>query len=112
MAASDNTSFEPRRRLCPDGSCIGVISSDGRCSVCGVSASGDSAASPSDLTDGQVDDAVDTARQTDADQDSSPDAATSSSAFDPNRRLCGDDTCIGVIGKDNRCSVCGKAAGP
>ena len=30
--------FDPKRRLCPDGSCIGVIGPDGRCSVCGKEA--------------------------------------------------------------------------
>jgi hypothetical protein len=27
------------RRLCPDGSCIGLIGDDGRCKVCGLAAS-------------------------------------------------------------------------
>ena len=26
--------FDPHRRLCPDGACIGVIGDDGRCKVC------------------------------------------------------------------------------
>jgi hypothetical protein len=29
-------------------------------------------------------------------------------AFDPDRRLCTDETCLGVIGLDGRCSVCGR----
>ena len=32
-------------------------------------------------------------------------------ALDPNRRLCGDGACLGVIDGDNRCPVCGKPAG-
>ena len=32
--------FDPHRRLCPDGACIGVIGDDGRCRVCGRSAGG------------------------------------------------------------------------
>jgi hypothetical protein len=32
-------------------------------------------------------------------------------AFDPNRRLCSDGACLGVIDGDNRCPVCGKPAG-
>jgi len=27
--------FDPKRRLCPDEACVGVIGSDGECSVCG-----------------------------------------------------------------------------
>jgi len=32
--------FDPHRRLCPDGACIGVIGDDGRCRVCGRSGGG------------------------------------------------------------------------
>ena len=35
-----------------------------------------------------------------------------SSGFDPSRRLCSDDSCIGVIGEDNRCRECGKPTDP
>jgi hypothetical protein len=31
-------------------------------------------------------------------------------AFDPNRRLCPDGECLGVIGADGVCNVCGKKA--
>jgi len=31
----DGGSFDPGRRLCPDGSCVGVIGADGHCGVCG-----------------------------------------------------------------------------
>ena len=37
---SEATKFDPHRRLCPDGACIGVIGDDGRCRVCGRSAGG------------------------------------------------------------------------
>jgi hypothetical protein len=30
-----NRPFNPRRRLCDDGSCVGVIGPDGVCGVCG-----------------------------------------------------------------------------
>lgn len=30
--------FDPHRRLCPDGACVGVIGENGRCSECGRSA--------------------------------------------------------------------------
>jgi len=33
----ESTAFDPsRRKLCPDGSCIGLIGSDGKCTVCGT----------------------------------------------------------------------------
>lgn len=110
MAASDDTSFDPRRRLCPDGGCIGIIGSDGRCSVCGIADPGQGTASPSALAGDQGDDSADAGRDVDADEDSTHDGAASSPAFDPKRRLCSDEACIGVIGQDNRCSVCGREA--
>jgi hypothetical protein len=85
--------FEPaRRELCPDGTCIGLIGADGRCKVCGTV--GPSAvADPRRqgmvaVGDGEVDDDVD-------DQD--------------DRELCPDGTCVGLIGADGRCNVCGRA---
>jgi len=36
-----------------------------------------------------------------------PDAAEPNSDWD-NRRLCSDDSCIGVIGPNGRCKECGK----
>jgi len=35
-------------------------------------------------------------------------AAEAEEAFNPNRRLCPDEACIGVVGSDNKCSVCGR----
>lgn len=31
-----NTTPDQNRRLCPDGSCVGVIGEDGRCKICGI----------------------------------------------------------------------------
>lgn len=93
--------FSPNRKLCPDGSCIGVIRDDGKCSVCGTvtAAAQEAETTPEDRA------------ESGSSPDGDADAATTeeeASSFDPNRRLCGDDTCIGVIGADGRCSVCGK----
>jgi hypothetical protein len=91
--------FDSERRLCPDGACVGVIGPDGRCSECGRATSGEPAA----------DEAV--ARE--PDDDAVAETALRSSddgAFDPNRRLCSDDACIGVLGDDGRCKMCGKPA--
>jgi hypothetical protein len=107
--------FDPHRRLCPDGACIGVIGDDGRCRVCGRTAGGKDAA-PGFVPAGdgtQYDD-------DDEDEHADDDAAPSSSAgaqkaagaggFDPNRRLCPDGSCLGVLGADGVCNVCGQKA--
>jgi hypothetical protein len=37
-AAAGGGGFDPARRLCPDGGCIGVIAANGVCTVCGQKA--------------------------------------------------------------------------
>jgi hypothetical protein len=32
-------------------------------------------------------------------------------AFDPNRQLCPDGACVGVLGPDGLCNVCGRPEG-
>lgn len=104
MAASDDneTDFNPGRKLCPDGGCIGIIGSDGKCTECGRPDPGGDAPA-NDAAWASQDDAAD-----EPDEQSEP--ADGSSGFDSKRRLCSDDTCIGVIGPDNRCTECGKPA--
>jgi hypothetical protein len=36
--AAEAADFNPARKLCPDGACVGVIGDDGRCKACGASA--------------------------------------------------------------------------
>jgi hypothetical protein len=113
MAAQsdDELTFIPGRKLCPDGSCVGIIGKDAKCTICGTSsAAGDSPAEQAPTTS-------DAGGESDVESEAEPDFQAiergpedSSSGFDPNRRLCGDDTCIGVIGGDNRCRICGKPA--
>ena len=105
--------FDPHRRLCPDGACIGVVGDDGRCRVCGRSAGGKSAA-PAGFTpaagiedDDQYGDGGEDAA---ADADQKVAGAPGAGAFDPNRRLCPDGGCIGVLGADGICNVCGQKA--
>jgi hypothetical protein len=88
------------RQLCPDGACIGVIGGDGRCTVCGT-----------------VDPTFDPARpRAAAPVADAPVAAPPVAAADDepagwdDRQLCPDGACIGVIGGDGRCTVCGTAA--
>lgn len=125
------------RQLCPDGACIGVIGPDGTCKTCGRAAPnwGDERKrgliEPEDQNDededeGDIDD-------DDADDDADDDegeiagdgdgtdgnAADDRAASDQGptargdwtaRRLCPDGGCIGVIGIDGRCKVCGRTA--
>jgi hypothetical protein len=99
------SAFDPRRRLCPDGNCIGIVGNDGKCAVCGTTDQG--------WVEPKRDDGGN------ADPLPEPESVPSESSpswaavdFDPNRRLCLDDTCIGVIGDDDRCKLCGKRATP
>ena len=97
MATEDEErAFDSNRRLCPDGSCLGVIGDDGKCMVCGADDDGRTAPS--------------TAEQPDVADEVAPPMARDEgrSDFDPNRKLCSDGSCVGVIGNDGRCSLCGK----
>jgi hypothetical protein len=100
------------RQLCPDGTCVGLVGADGRCAVCGRAGGPAPARGPG-------------ARPAQADAEMSADAldpltAASGSqradggdvdGFDANRKLCEDGTCVGVLGPDGRCLVCGRASG-
>ena len=95
----DDTFDPARRRLCPDGACVGLIGDDGKCSVCGrteAQAEAGEAALARDFDD------VD-ARPT-------GEGASDEGGFDSKRRLCDDGTCVGVIGDDGTCHVCGRRA--
>jgi hypothetical protein len=112
---TDPEVFDPRRRrLCPDGSCVGVIGADGRCRVCG-SASPDGAAAPGlgpeAFAGGCADDGLDDHEDDtlEAAGDSAEDGAAGP-GFDTGRRLCPDGACLGVLGADGRCNVCGRTA--
>lgn len=96
------------RILCRDESCIGVIGPDGRCKECGLR-----------YEPAQTEDAERTTE--DAERTSDPneerhddeavvDAPPTSDSDDDweNRTLCSDESCIGVIGPDGRCTECGK----
>lgn len=106
----EQTGFDPKRRLCPDGSCVGVISADGRCTVCGTAAGAAGPGQPDHAAGGQ-DAWTDDAPALDA-EGAGLGGLELSADFDPKRRLCDDGSCVGVIGADGACTVCGmKAAG-
>jgi len=111
---------EPERELCSDGGCIGVIGSDGTCKACGrPSSSPRPAATDADHEDhddedreGEDDDEHDDDEHDDDEHDDEAGAepAAQAGAHDDDlddRALCPDGACIGVIGPDGRCKVCG-----
>jgi len=112
--------FDPAtRRLCPDGACIGVLDPSGQCNECGRKFGADAiaAANANSQTWALVD-----AREPNGDaEDAASDpfsagapadaVGASGSGFDPSRRLCEDGSCIGVIGPNGACTVCGRMAG-
>lgn len=109
MSNPDTDKFDPsRRRLCPDGACVGLLDDNGRCKECGRTASGQAeAVSVPPLPDDDY-----SLGDQDADQnplEASPPDELSSGEFDPKRKLCPDGACVGVIGADGRCKVCGQA---
>ncbi len=99
------------RRLCPDESCIGIIGPDGRCTECGRPADLDSEQiPPDDLAHPTVDQRPEPPPAPSA-------AETEETAGRPepvedddwqSRRLCPDESCIGIIGPDGRCTECGR----
>lgn len=89
------------RELCPDGSCVGVIGDDGRCRVCGRAGEGgarEASESPAPRFDEETGEATAGAEEEVAPEDGGDD-----------RRLCPDGSCVGLIGPDGRCKVCGLA---
>ena len=98
-----------QRKLCSDGACIGVIGSDGRCKECGLPYDGDASdTDPEDEPDVWAEDEDSSFEDEDeTDQDSQ----TESDPEWSQRKLCSDETCIGVIGPDGRCKECGLAYG-
>ncbi|MGD1968458.1 MAG: hypothetical protein PVH74_15925 [Desulfobacterales bacterium] len=99
---ADSDEWE-NRKLCSDESCIGVIGPDGRCKECGrpyekEQTEEEHTAEPSDSQPAEP--------AVDADLGGSP-SSDSNDEWE-NRKLCSDESCIGVIGPDGRCKECGK----
>lgn len=91
------------RQLCDDGNCTGVIGRDGCCKQCGRAKGENSGERSSPAGSGPTD--------VSGDQPENDPADDALNADDPswnNRVLCGDGNCIGVIGPDGICKVCGK----
>jgi hypothetical protein len=82
----DEIDFDARE-LCSDGSCTGLIGSDGRCRICGRSKIGEAVEG----------------------------SATELEASEPDenfadRELCPDGNCTGILGPDRRCKLCGTSS--
>ena len=104
------------RQLCADGSCIGLIGPTGTCKVCGRAAAnwGDERKRGlvADVTpSGPEDEHEHEHANEDADEGDGTEAPAAAEGTDASARaLCPDGACIGLIGPDGRCKVCGKAA--
>jgi hypothetical protein len=101
-----------RRLLCTDGACVGLIGPDGRCKVCGKSATGEEepAAEEDEEDEDEGDEEEDEEDEEDEDEgDEEEDEEDEGDDLDE-RKLCPDGACIGVIGPDGRCKACGKEA--
>lgn len=108
------------REVCPDGACIGVIGDDGLCKVCGRAAPnwGNERARGlvDDQTDAEPDDELEPeadANDVDGDDDAPDDEPGDAERGDDwdQRELCDNGACVGVIGDDGTCSVCGSRPG-
>jgi hypothetical protein len=108
------TSEWDQRQLCSDGGCTGVIGADGTCKVCGRVAPnwGDERRRGRRNTD-EVDAEAEAAAPPPAQSVVAPAPVVGTLEIDDDldkRQLCPDGSCIGVIGDDGRCRVCGRAA--
>ena len=95
----DQTNFNPNRRLCPNGACIGVVGPSGKCLVCGTNDPG--------WTPDMVSDSLVSPPPLEA-PSPAPIEPTIEAAVPGARRLCPDGNCIGILGSDGACGTCGK----
>jgi hypothetical protein len=106
------------RELCSDGACVGVLDDAGACKVCGKQSptwkppvvrapapAEDTAlgAAAADLAASIPAEAVEAVAP-------APSPFVDDSHDDEPRALCPDGACVGVIGKDGKCRLCGKEA--
>jgi hypothetical protein len=103
------------RELCPDGACTGLVGADGVCKVCGKAVPnwGDERRrglqeEPEDAADDEDDDDLDDDEYEDEYEDDEAAAPEGEPGEWTDRKLCDDGACIGVIGADGKCTVCGK----
>ena len=103
-----------KRVLCSDESCIGTIGPDGRCQECGLPYQGDLPLPEADDSADDSENEEEAQAQEDAaeapEEDSEEERPDEDHGDDEwsRRRLCSDESCIGVIGPDGLCKECGK----
>ncbi len=100
------------RILCSDESCIGVVGPDGRCKECGRPYEGPLPLPSQPAPAAQPIDAADMPEETQAEEKPAEETEGSDAQIDDEawqaRKLCRDESCIGVIGPDGRCKECGR----
>ena len=107
------------RVLCLDDACIGVVSRDGRCQVCGKPGPADRspASFDADLTGSAAPiGSVSTTETVMGAVPFAPDTDDSDGVHAPDdfadRRLCPDGACTGVLDRTGRCPLCGCVETP
>ena len=95
------------RVLCSDDTCIGLVGADGRCKVCGLAYTGPETIPVSDDVTMGTEATPSPSEQPPSEIDKA--GIVPETHGDDERICCPDDTCVGIIGKDGTCGVCGKA---
>ena len=102
-----------RRQLCPDGACIGVIGADGKCTVCGKEGTTEGTSDLGPRASAGHEDEEEAPRESDPLAEVRGPRSEAPASDDPDwsqRKLCPDGGCVGVLGDDGKCSVCGRSA--
>lgn len=107
------------RFLCADGGCIGTIGSDGRCKICSAPIAPEDVEAFERATATPLDDSFVRATPASLSDDTGSDDASDEADWDDDadgaplelegRVLCPDGACIGVVGPNGRCKVCGAS---
>lgn len=105
-----------QRKLCRDESCIGVIGPDGRCKECGLlfeeGPSDEIKAEPAienSEAAGTEEELESAGTEEELEEVSENGEGKSDLDLEwEHRKLCIDESCIGVIGPDGHCKECGK----
>jgi hypothetical protein len=97
--------FDENRELCDDGNCLGVVI-DHRCNLCGIASNSSSNSDSSSSSNFGSEIGSETVgcelSAVSSESSDSPDG------FDPDRALCPDGACTGLLGSDSKCKVCGR----
>lgn len=101
--------WDDDRVLCPDGNCIGVIGPDGRCPVCGTAAP-EGTVLPTRSASVEASGGSEGADDYDAVMALADAGSTGEEAWEEDRRLCPDGSCIGLLDATGTCKVCGRRA--